>query len=34
LGAVGGGAHARHEHVLVDAMPLRAALVTRLLQTV
>jgi glutamate carboxypeptidase len=34
LGAVGGGAHARHEHVLVDAMPLRAALVMRLLQTV
>ena len=34
LGAVGGGAHARHEHVLVDAMPLRAALVTRLLETV
>jgi glutamate carboxypeptidase len=34
LGAVGGGAHARQEHVLVDAMPLRAALVTRLLETV
>jgi glutamate carboxypeptidase len=34
LGAVGGGAHARHEHVLVDAMPLRAALLTRLLETV
>jgi glutamate carboxypeptidase len=33
LGAVGGGAHARHEHVLVDAMPLRAALVMRLLET-
>src|SRR5919199_568660 len=34
LGAVGGGAHARQEHVLVDAMPRRAALVTRLLETV
>jgi glutamate carboxypeptidase len=27
LGAVGGGAHARHEHVRIDALPLRAALV-------
>jgi glutamate carboxypeptidase len=26
LGAVGGGAHAVDEHVLVDAMPSRAAL--------
>ncbi len=26
LGAIGSGAHARHEHVLVDAMPERAAL--------
>ncbi len=34
LGAVGGGAHARDEHVLVDDMPPRAALVTRLLETV
>lgn len=34
LGAVGSGAHARDEHVLVDDMPLRAALVTRLLETV
>jgi glutamate carboxypeptidase len=31
LGAVGGGAHADHEHVLVDALPGRAALVTALL---
>jgi len=31
LGAVGGGAHARHEHVVVDALPLRAALVAGLI---
>jgi glutamate carboxypeptidase len=31
LGAVGGGAHALDEHVVVDTMPLRAALVCRLL---
>lgn len=31
LGAVGGGAHAEHEHVLVDAMPERAALLALLL---
>ena len=30
LGAVGDGAHARHEHVLVAAMPERAALVAAL----
>jgi glutamate carboxypeptidase len=30
LGAVGGGAHARHEHVRVEALPLRAALVAGL----
>ena len=30
LGAVGGGAHARHEHVRIDALPLRAALVAGL----
>ena len=30
LGAVGGGAHADHEHVLVDALPGRAALLTAL----
>ena len=31
LGAVGDGAHATHEHVLVDAMPQRAALLAALL---
>ncbi len=31
LGAVGGGAHAADEHVAVDTMPLRAALLCRLL---
>ena len=31
LGAVGGGAHADHEHVVVDAMAPRAALVAGLL---
>jgi glutamate carboxypeptidase len=31
LGAVGGGAHADHEHVLIDALPGRAALVAALL---
>ncbi len=31
LGAVGGGAHADHEHVLVDALPGRAALLAALL---
>lgn len=31
LGAVGGGAHARHEHVLLDHVPVRTALVTGLL---
>jgi len=31
LGAVGGGAHARREHVVVDALPLRAALVAGLI---
>ena len=30
LGAVGGGAHADHEHVLVDALPGRAALLAAL----
>jgi glutamate carboxypeptidase len=33
LGAVGGGAHATDEHVEVASMPLRAALVARLMQT-
>ncbi|TVT00343.1 M20 family metallopeptidase [Amycolatopsis bartoniae] len=31
LGALGGGAHARHEHVLLDQVPVRTALVTGLL---
>ena len=31
LGAVGGGAHARHEHIRIDALPLRAALVAGLI---
>ncbi|HUG89112.1 MAG TPA: M20 family metallopeptidase [Actinomycetota bacterium] len=31
LGAVGGGAHARDEHVLVDEMPARAEMVARLI---
>ena len=31
LGAVGGGAHAAHEHIVVGALPLRAALVAGLL---
>jgi glutamate carboxypeptidase len=32
LGAVGGGAHARHEHVRIEALPLRAALVADLIE--
>ena len=31
LGAVGGGAHARHEHVRIDSLALRAALVAGLI---
>jgi glutamate carboxypeptidase len=31
LGAVGGGAHARDEHAVVDEMPRRAEMVARLL---
>ena len=31
LGAPGSGAHAEHEHVLIDALPLRAALLAALL---
>ena len=31
LGAVGGGAHADHEHVLVEALPGRAALLAALI---
>jgi glutamate carboxypeptidase len=33
LGPVGDGAHARHEHVIVDRMPERAALLAELLMT-
>lgn len=33
LGAIGGGAHATDEHVEVASMPLRAALVARLIET-
>ena len=33
LGAVGGGAHADHEHVLVDSLPGRAALLAGLIDT-
>jgi acetylornithine deacetylase/succinyl-diaminopimelate desuccinylase-like protein len=32
LGAEGGGAHAPHEHVLLDSIPLRARLLARLLE--
>ena len=32
LGALGDGAHALHEHVLVDALAPRAALLTRLIE--
>ena len=31
LGAAGAGAHARDEHVLVDSLPIRAQLLSRLL---
>jgi glutamate carboxypeptidase len=34
LGAVGEGAHARHESVIIDEMPRRAALLARLIKTV
>jgi glutamate carboxypeptidase len=34
LGAVGDGAHALHEHVETDALPLRAALVAGLIRSV
>jgi glutamate carboxypeptidase len=32
LGAVGDGAHAQHEHVLVDRLPERAALLAMLVR--
>jgi glutamate carboxypeptidase len=31
LGAIGNGAHAAHEHILVDRIPERVALILRLL---
>jgi glutamate carboxypeptidase len=34
LGAVGGGAHADHEHVLVEELPLRTALLAALIENV
>ena len=34
LGAEGGGAHARDEHVLVESLPFRAALLAGLILTV
>ena len=34
LGAVGDGAHAAHEHIVVDTIPLRAALVSKLIETI
>ncbi|MEU8271920.1 M20/M25/M40 family metallo-hydrolase [Sphaerisporangium sp. NPDC049002] len=34
LGAVGGGAHAAHEHVIVEEMPRRAALLARLVEAI
>ena len=34
LGAVGGGAHADHEHLLVDSMAERASLVTGLVNAI
>ena len=33
LGAVGDGAHARHEHILIPELPQRAALLAALLAT-
>ncbi|MFH5187399.1 M20/M25/M40 family metallo-hydrolase [Paenibacillus sp. TAB 01] len=32
LGAVGDGAHARHEHVIIHEMPVRSALVALLIE--
>jgi glutamate carboxypeptidase len=34
LGVDGAGAHADHEHIIIDDIPRRAALLTRLMQTV
>ncbi|KPV44449.1 M20 family metallopeptidase [Alicyclobacillus ferrooxydans] len=34
LGAVGGGAHAVHEHLIADEMPRRAALLARLIEQI
>jgi len=34
LGAVGGGAHADHEYVVVDTMPVRARLVAGIVERI
>jgi glutamate carboxypeptidase len=34
LGAMGDGAHASHEHVILDEMPRRSALLARLIEEV
>jgi glutamate carboxypeptidase len=34
LGAVGGGAHATHEHVLISELPRRAALIAGLIELI
>jgi len=34
LGVDGAGAHAEHEHIIVDDIPRRAAIVTRLIETI
>jgi len=34
LGAVGDGAHSSHEHILIKAMPQRAALLAALLRSI
>jgi glutamate carboxypeptidase len=34
LGAIGDGAHAIHEHVVVDALPWRTALVASLIERI
>jgi glutamate carboxypeptidase len=34
LGVDGDGAHAEHEHIVIDDIPRRAALLTRMMQTV
>jgi glutamate carboxypeptidase len=34
LGVDGAGAHAVHEHIIISDIPQRAALLTRLIQTI